>query len=105
MATLMEQERWPVYAPEHDAQGSSWARERETRKAGAVARRSAWTQQQRDACEELRTQVWLSADVSRRLREICARTWLRPEQVLAQLADQVRLTEDGTLTAGPFAPW
>ncbi|MEU1276343.1 hypothetical protein [Streptomyces sp. NPDC005799] len=102
VAALMKQEGWPVYTPEQDVQGSTWAREREAQREGAIARRTAWEQQQRDARDELRTQVWLSADVSRRLREICARTGLLPEQVLAQLADQARLSEDGTLTAGPF---
>ncbi|CAM5468362.1 putative protein OS=Streptomyces griseorubiginosus OX=67304 GN=AQJ54_42745 PE=4 SV=1 [Streptomyces griseorubiginosus] len=104
MAALMDLEGWPVYSPEHDVQGSAWARERDARRDGALARHAAWQQEQRDARDELQAHVWLSADVSRRLREICARTGLRPEQLLAQLADQARLAEDGTLTAGPFAP-
>ncbi|MDQ1041135.1 cytidylate kinase [Streptomyces sp. V3I8] len=43
--------------------------------------------------EELKTQVWPSADVSRRLRAIAARTNLSPEQVLAQLAGRVRMDD------------
>jgi hypothetical protein len=46
----------------------------------------------------------LSADPSRRLRAIAARTGLRPEHLLAQLADHARLTDDGTLVVAPFAP-
>ncbi|SNX88170.1 hypothetical protein SAMN06272735_8606 [Streptomyces sp. TLI_55] len=33
-----------------------------------AARHAAWRQEQRDARDELRAQVWLSAEVSRRLR-------------------------------------
>ncbi|WP_449352097.1 hypothetical protein [Streptomyces shaanxiensis] len=57
-----------------------------------------------DARDELKAQVWLPADISRRLRAICARTGLTPEQILAQLADHVQLNDDGTLTAGSFTP-
>ncbi|MFE9687572.1 hypothetical protein [Streptomyces sp. NPDC006285] len=46
--------------------------------------------------------MWLSADPSRRLRAIAARTGLQPEQILAQLADQVRLDDTGTLTVDTF---
>jgi hypothetical protein len=52
----------------------------------------------------LKAQVWLSADVSRRLRAIADRSGLRPEQVLAQLADRVRIDEDGALTIDAFTP-
>ncbi|MGA5454873.1 hypothetical protein ACPCVO_50865 [Streptomyces umbrinus] len=60
--------------------------------------------ERQDARDELKTQLWLSADVSRRLRAIATRTGLEPEQVLAQLADQVRMDDDGALTVDPFTP-
>ncbi|MFE9687039.1 hypothetical protein [Streptomyces sp. NPDC006285] len=48
--------------------------------------------------------VWLSADPSRQLRAIAARTGLQPEQILAQLADQVRMHDTGALTVDAFPP-
>ncbi|MEU0032061.1 hypothetical protein [Streptomyces sp. NPDC006335] len=104
VAALMEQESWPVYAPEQDVLGSEWAREREAVRDGALARQVAWQKEQRDARDELQAYVWLPADVSRRLRAIVARTGLTPEQLLAQLADQVRLNDNGTLAVDAFAP-
>ncbi|MCX4561767.1 hypothetical protein OHA02_37025 [Streptomyces phaeochromogenes] len=52
----------------------------------------------------MKAQVWLPADVSRRLRAIAAHTGLEPEQVLAQLADRVRMDDDGALTVDAFTP-
>lgn len=60
--------------------------------------------EQQDARDELKAQLWLSADASRRLRAIATRTGLEPEQILAQLADQVRMNDDGTLTVDTFTP-
>ena len=48
--------------------------------------------------------MWLSADVSRRLRAIAACSGLEPEQVLAQLADGVRIDDDGALPVDTFTP-
>ncbi|MFJ9250904.1 hypothetical protein [Streptomyces sp. NPDC101776] len=93
-----------AYNPGEDVQGSEWARERDERRTGAVVRHAAWQQKRQDAREELRTEVWLSADPSRRLRTIAARTGLRPEQLLIQLADYARLNDDGTLAVEPFTP-
>ncbi|MFJ6393911.1 hypothetical protein ACIQJT_40770 [Streptomyces sp. NPDC091972] len=104
VAALMEQEGWPVYAPEQDVKGSEWAQKRDTARDGALARQAAWQKERQDARDELQAHVWLPADASRRLRAIAARTGLTPEQILAQLAEHVRLTEDGALTAGPFTP-
>ncbi|MFF5494493.1 hypothetical protein [Streptomyces aquilus] len=104
VAALMEREGWPVYLPERDVQGSEWERDREARRQAATAHHAAWAQEQRDARDELRAQVWLSAEVSRRLRAITRATGLSAEQLLAQLADQVRLNDDGTLTADPSTP-
>ncbi|MEU6183567.1 hypothetical protein [Streptomyces coeruleorubidus] len=58
--------------------------------------------ERQDAKEELRAQIWLPADTSRRLRAIATRAGLRPEQVLAQLADHAMMHEDGSLTVAPF---
>ncbi|WP_405541073.1 hypothetical protein [Streptomyces phaeochromogenes] len=95
---------WPVYSPEQDVQGSTWARERDAQREGALARRAAWQRERQDSRDELKAQVWLSADVSRRLRAIAARTGFEPEQVLAQLADRVRMDDDGALTVDAFTP-
>ncbi|MFG2582978.1 hypothetical protein [Streptomyces malaysiensis] len=60
--------------------------------------------ERRDAGDELRAQIWLSADTSRRLRAMAARAGLQPEQVLAQLADHARMNEEGTVVVAPFTP-
>ncbi|MBV1940889.1 hypothetical protein KUF83_30620 [Streptomyces sp. BV286] len=104
IAALMDDHGWPAYSPEQDVQGSAWARERDAQREGALARRAAWQRERQDARDELKAQVWLSADVSRRLRAIAARTGLEPEQVLAQLADRVRMNVDGALTVDTFTP-
>jgi cytidylate kinase len=66
---------------------------------------AAWVKERQDAKDELRAQVWLTADTSRRLRAIATRAGLRPEQVLAQLADQAVMGEDGTVTVPLFIPF
>ncbi|MER8162709.1 hypothetical protein [Streptomyces sp. NPDC094472] len=45
--------------------------------------------------DELRAQVRLSPDTSRRLRAIAARAGLQLQQVIAQLAGHIRTNEDG----------
>ncbi|MFI1212409.1 hypothetical protein ACH4UV_32955 [Streptomyces sp. NPDC020802] len=102
VAALMDAQGWPAYSPEQDVQGGTWARERDAQREGALARRAAWQRERQDARDELKAQVWLSGDVSRRLRAIAARTGLEPEQVLAQLADRVRMDGDGALTVDAF---
>ena len=104
VAALMDDQGWPAYSTEQDVQGSTWARERDAQREGALARRAAWQMEQQDARDELKTQVWLPAEASRRLRAIAARTGLEPEQVLAQLADRVRMDDDGALTVDAFTP-
>ncbi|MEU4618275.1 hypothetical protein [Streptomyces umbrinus] len=104
VAALMDDQGWPAYSTEQDVQGSTWARERDAQREAALARQAEWQMEQQDARDELRTQLWLSADVSRRLRPITARTGLEPEQVLAQLADRVRIDDDGALAVDAFTP-
>ncbi|MFJ3673938.1 hypothetical protein ACIPSE_46640 [Streptomyces sp. NPDC090106] len=104
VAALMAGEGWTVYDPDRDTPGTAWDQDREARRIGALARHTAWRQEQADARDELRTQVWLTADAGRRVREIAARTGLSPEQLLAQLAAHAELRDDGTLAAGPFTP-
>jgi hypothetical protein len=48
---------WSAYAPEQDVQGNLWARERDERRTGVIARHAAWQQERRDAQDELRTKV------------------------------------------------
>ncbi|GHH63429.1 cytidylate kinase [Streptomyces umbrinus] len=100
---MMDDHDWTVYSPERDVQGSTWARERHAQREGVLARRAAWDKERQDARDELKAQVWLSADVSRRLRAIVSRTRLEPEQVLAQLADRVRMDDDA-LAVDAFTP-
>ncbi|MFD9495205.1 MULTISPECIES: hypothetical protein [unclassified Streptomyces] len=69
------------------------AGEREQRRREALTRQEGWLAQQRDEQDELRTELWLAADVSRRLRSIAARAGVTPEQVLAQLAEHARATD------------
>ncbi|MFG2351824.1 hypothetical protein [Streptomyces phaeochromogenes] len=104
IAALMDGQGWPVYSTERDVQGSTWARERDAQREGALARHAAWQREQQDARDELKAQLWLPADVSRRLRAIAARTGLKPEQVLAQLADRVRMDDNGALAVDAFTP-
>ncbi|WAU82619.1 hypothetical protein O1Q96_24525 [Streptomyces sp. Qhu-G9] len=104
VAALMDGQGWLIYSPERDVQGSAWARERDAQREGALARRAAWQRERQDARDELKAKVWLSGEVSRRLRVIAARTGLEPEQVLAQLVDRVRVDDDGALTVDAFTP-
>ncbi|MFE9687047.1 hypothetical protein [Streptomyces sp. NPDC006285] len=104
VAALMDGRGWPIYSPEQDEQGSAWARARDAQREGALARRAAWQMGRQDARAELKAQVWLSGGVSRRLRTVATRTGLSPEQILAQLADRVRLDDDGALTVDTFTP-
>jgi cytidylate kinase len=81
-----------------------WARERDARREGGLALHVVWQKEQRDARDGLKAHLWLPADVSRRLRAVAARTGLQLEHVLSQLADQVRLNDNSTLTVGTFTP-
>ncbi len=67
-------------------------------------RHAAWFKERQEAKDELRAQVWLRADVSRRLRAIAARAGLSAEQVLAQLAHHAQMHNDGTVAVEPFTP-
>ncbi|MER8160073.1 hypothetical protein [Streptomyces sp. NPDC094472] len=105
IAALLKASGQQAYDPDEDAQGVAWAQERQTRRQGAVDRHAAWARERQDAKDELRAQIWLSADTSRRLRAIAARAGLQPEQVIAQLADHVRMDEDGAVVVAPFTPY
>ncbi|MFJ5954057.1 hypothetical protein [Streptomyces noursei] len=104
IAALLETTGAPVYIPEGDVEGAVWAREREERRQTTLDRHAAWVRERQEAQEELRAQVWLPAAASRRLRAIADQAGLRPEQVLAQLADRVRMNADGTVTIEPYVP-
>lgn len=101
---LMTAAGWSVYEPEQDAQGSVWAREREERLTGALAAQAASAERQGEEAEELRTEVRLPAAPSRLIQTVASRTGLRPSQVLAQLAEQIVVGEDGTVSVPPFTP-
>ncbi|MFG2683984.1 hypothetical protein [Streptomyces sp. NPDC048392] len=102
VGTLVEASSWTSYDPAQDDQGTSWARERDTRRQGALQRHEAWVRERQDAKDEVHAQVWLSADVSRRLRAIAARAGLSAEQVLAQLAGQARMNDDSRVAVEAF---
>ncbi|MFP8908377.1 hypothetical protein [Streptomyces atacamensis] len=101
---LMTALDWSVYEPEQDAQGSVWAREREERLAGALATQAASGEQGREGTSELRAEVWLSAASSQLLQTVAYRAGLPPSQVLAQLAERIVVSEDGTVSVPPFIP-
>nr|WTB11955.1 hypothetical protein OG546_49130 [Streptomyces antimycoticus]WTB12179.1 hypothetical protein OG546_50400 [Streptomyces antimycoticus] len=104
IAALLKTSGEQAYDPDRDAQGVTWAQERHARRQGALDRHAAWMRERQDARDELRTQIWLPADTSRRLRAIAARAGLQPEQVITQLADHVRMDEDGAVVVAPFTP-
>ncbi|MEU1940517.1 hypothetical protein ACH49O_41185 [Streptomyces coeruleorubidus] len=104
IAALLQTSGQHKYDPAQDVQGTTWAQEREARRQGAVDRHAAWVTERQEAKDELRAQVWLRADVSRRLRAIAARAGLSAEQVLAQLAQRVQMHDDGTVAVEPFTP-
>ncbi|MCX4920214.1 hypothetical protein [Streptomyces sp. NBC_00687] len=104
VAALLESEDHATYEPSQDQQGTLWAGEREQRRREALTRQEGWLAQQRDAEDELRVDLWLAADVSRRIRAVAARAGLGPEKVLAQLAEHARANDLGMVTVEPFLP-
>ncbi|MER7983304.1 hypothetical protein [Streptomyces sp. NPDC095817] len=104
VAALLELDGHATYEPAQDPQGTLWAGEREQRRREALTRQEGWLAQQRDEQDELRVDLWLAADVSRRIRAIAARAGLSPEQVLAQLAEYARMNDIGMVTVEPFLP-
>ncbi|MFD9584894.1 hypothetical protein ACFWBM_09465 [Streptomyces sp. NPDC059980] len=104
VAALLESEGQATYEPAQDRQGTLWAGEREQRRRDALTRQEGWLAQQRDEQDELRTELWLAADVSQRLRAIAGRAGISPEQVLAQLAEHARINDSGMVTVEPFLP-
>ncbi|MFI5998079.1 hypothetical protein ACIBAC_40245 [Streptomyces sp. NPDC051362] len=102
VAALLESQGHATYEPAQDRQGTLWAGEREQRRRDALTRQEGWLAQQRDEQDELRAELWLAADVRRRLRSIAGRAGISPEQVLAQLAEHARMNDDGMVTVEPF---
>lgn len=101
---LMARTGWGEYEPERDAEGSTWAQEREERREGALAARAGFEARRREEADELRAELWLSAAPSRLIRAAADRSGLMPAQVLAQLAERVVVGEDGTVSVPPFTP-
>ncbi|WP_433859794.1 hypothetical protein [Streptomyces kronopolitis] len=101
---VVAQAGWPVYAPEGDVEGAEWAREREERRAAVLKEAAAAEVRRREAADELRTEVWLPAAPGRLIRAAAARAGLRPDEVLAQVAQRVTVSEDGTISVPPFTP-
>ncbi|GAA1923564.1 hypothetical protein GCM10009753_65920 [Streptantibioticus ferralitis] len=101
---LMEVSGWETYDPERDGRGCAWAAEREARRAQALAEHAAQQERRREAADELRTELWLSAGPSRRLRSAADWAGLTAQDVLAQLAERVVVGEDGMVSVAPFLP-
>lgn len=101
---LMLQAGWGAYGPERDTQGSMWDQDRAERRENALAGAAALQARRREAAEELRVELWLSAAPSRLVRAVAGRTGLQPGQVLAQLAERIVVSEDGSVSVPPFAP-
>ncbi|MFI2291699.1 hypothetical protein [Streptomyces niveus] len=101
---LMVAAGWDAYQPDGDTQGLAWAQERVERRETALAAHSAFQARRREEAEELRMELWLSATPSRLLRAVAGRAGLQPAQVLAQLAERIVVSEDGTVSVPPFAP-
>ncbi|MFF0190818.1 hypothetical protein [Streptomyces sp. NPDC005244] len=104
IAALLESKGYATYEPAQDPQGTAWVGEREQRRRDALTRQEGWLAQQRDEQDELRAELWLAADVSRRIRAIAARAGLSPEQVLAQLAEHACMNDRGMVSVEPFLP-
>ncbi|MER7978325.1 hypothetical protein [Streptomyces sp. NPDC095817] len=103
VAAVVELAGHRAYAPGQDREGSLWAEEREQRRMEALARHEGWIAQRQDE-EELGVGLWLSGDVSGRLRIMAARADLTPDQVVAQLAEYARMNDDGLVAVEPFLP-
>lgn len=101
---LMAAAGWGAFEADQDHQGSKWAQEREERREGALAARAAFEARRREEADELRAELWLSAAPSRLIRAVADRAGLKPAQVLAQLAERVVVSQDGTVSVPPFTP-
>ncbi|MFD7541819.1 hypothetical protein [Streptomyces sp. NPDC059819] len=64
--------------------------------------RAAFEARRREEADELRAELWLSAAPSRLIRAAADRAGLMPSQVLAQLAERVVVSADGTVSVPPF---
>ncbi|MFD3701435.1 hypothetical protein ACFWUZ_35980 [Streptomyces sp. NPDC058646] len=68
ISLLMDAHGWDAYEPEHDVQGSEWARERDERRQGVLSAHGAQLARRQDERDELRTELWLSAGPGRLVR-------------------------------------
>lgn len=93
-----------LYDVDQDETGSTWAREREDRRATALQNHAAWTEQQRQRRDELHAEFWVSAPAGRRIRAAAARAGLSPDEMLARLAERVSVDDDGAVSVAPFTP-
>ncbi|MFI5867290.1 hypothetical protein [Streptomyces sp. NPDC051546] len=101
---LMRQAGWSQYEPELDVQGSEWAHERTERRQAVLSVYAAHRAQRQDEQDELRAEVWLSAESGRLIRAAATRAGIRPDDLLARLAERIVVGEDGTLSVPPFSP-
>lgn len=96
---------WGAYKPERDVQGSEWAREREERRVDALAARAVFGARRREEADAVGGAVAVRGIRGiRGIRAVADRSGLQPAQVLAQLAERVVVSEDGTVSVSPFAP-
>ncbi|MFF4323710.1 hypothetical protein [Streptomyces sp. NPDC001568] len=104
VSLLMEASGWGAYEPERDVQGSEWARERDERRQVVLSGHAAELAQRQGERDELRAELWLSAGSGRLIRGAAVRAGLRPVEVLAQLAERVVVSGDGTVSVPSFSP-
>ncbi|MFI6530718.1 hypothetical protein [Streptomyces uncialis] len=104
VAALMTAQGWAAYEPENDVVGHRCAVEYDAWRQTTLERLQQDEQEQRDAAEEIRAEVWLNAESSRRVRALCSRFGVSPERLLAQVAEHTRPGDGGTVTVTPFTP-
>nr|WP_238937259.1 hypothetical protein [Streptomyces clavuligerus] len=93
-----------TYQLAQDEVGSRCAADHETWRQGVITRAQQDEQRRRDAVHELDIDLRLDATTGQRVRGLCARYGVTPEQFLAQLAGRAVVTGDGTVAVEPFTP-
>ncbi|MFJ4767492.1 hypothetical protein ACIP88_00015 [Streptomyces uncialis] len=101
---LMRAKGWESYESARDETGSQRAADYENWRQSVITRAQEDEQRRRDAVHELDVDLRLDAATGRRIRGLCARYGITPEQLLAQLAGRAIVTGDGTVAVEPFTP-
>ncbi|MGW8456940.1 hypothetical protein ACWGLO_36165, partial [Streptomyces niveus] len=96
----------PHPSPRHRNENSTGQQSENAQKQreNALAEAAAFTARRREEADELRMELWLSAAPSRLIRTVAECAGLQPAQVLAQLAERIVVSEDGSVSVPPFSP-